>query len=151
MEALNIAQVFLVGLVAGEEFIVRYGLHPAMAALPYVAHLQTRVALVKRLKVVAPAIMLPALMTSIATLIAAGSATGAGWRIAGMAAFTCYLLFSFFGTVPINMKVNDWDPMDPPSDWKATVRRWTRLDTYRSTAAILALAFFATALAVQVP
>jgi len=28
---LNVIQIFLVGLVAGEEFIVRYGLRPAMA------------------------------------------------------------------------------------------------------------------------
>ena len=77
---LNVIQIFLVGLVAGEEFVVRYGLRRAMAALPDLVHLQTRIALAKRLKYVVPLI----------------------------AAFTAYLLFSFFDTVPINMKVNDW-------------------------------------------
>lgn len=150
LAALEVFQVFLVGLVAGEEFIVRYGLHPAMSALPDLAHLQARVALVKRMKYVVPLIMVPAFVASVVLLVAAGGAPGFAWRVGGLAAFTAYLLFSLFGTVPINMKVNDWDPVQPPADWQAIVARWTRIDTLRSGAAILAFALFATALAVQI-
>jgi len=105
---LNVIQIFLVGLVAGEEFVVRYGLRRAMAALPDLVHLQTRISLVKRLKYVVPLIMIPAFVASVVLLVAAGGSAGMAWRIAGIAAFTAYLLLSFFGTVPINMKVNDW-------------------------------------------
>jgi len=30
-----------------------------------------------------------------------------------MAALVAFLLFSFLGTVPINIRVNDWDPENP--------------------------------------
>jgi len=61
-----------------------------------------------------------------------------------------FVLFSFLGTVPINIQVSDWQVDNPPTDWKATVRRWERIDVFRSSAAIVAFACFLIALALQV-
>jgi uncharacterized membrane protein len=61
------------------------------------------------------------------------------------------MLLSFLGTVPINMKVVDWQPDQPPADWRGVVNRWQRLDTLRSTAAIVAFVCFVIALAARVP
>ena len=77
--------------------------------------------------------------------------TGIGFRWAGVIALVAFVLFSFLGTVPINIQVNDWRVDSPPSDWQATVRRWQRIDVFRSSAAILAFVCFLIALAVQVP
>ncbi|WP_433202889.1 anthrone oxygenase family protein [Dactylosporangium sp. CS-047395] len=148
MALLQAVGVILAGLLAGEEFIVRYGVQPALRALDDRAHIRARVALVRRLRVVVPALMLPTVAVAVAVLIGAGGA-GAGWRWAGLAALVAFLLFSFLGTVPINMKVVDWDADAPPGDWRAVVERWQRIDVLRSAAAIVAFACFVGALAVQ--
>lgn len=143
--------LFLVGLVAGEEFIVRYGVQPAMSKLDDKAHVQVRVALVKKLKVVVPAIMLPSVAATILMLITAASEKGTVFRWLGAASLLAYVLFSFLGTVPINIKVNDWNVDAPPSNWKQVVKRWELLDTFRSAAAILAFGFLLIAVFVQIP
>jgi uncharacterized membrane protein len=142
MSVLLVVQLVLVGLLAGEEFIVRWGVQPAMATLPDQVHLRTRIALVKSLKVVVPILMVPAVLASVAVLVLSGDDDGLGWRIAGMVALVVFVLASFLGTVPINIRVNDWDPERPPADWKRVVRRWERIDVLRSTAAGVAFVLF---------
>ncbi|MBF4581787.1 DUF1772 domain-containing protein [Curtobacterium sp. VKM Ac-2865] len=149
MTALLVVQVVLAGLLAGEEFVVRWGVQPAIASLPDTAHLATRVALVKRLKVVVPILMLPTVAASIAVLVAAGTADGFAIRVAGAVALLTFLLASFLGTVPINIRVDGWDPEHPPADWRTVVTRWERIDVLRSTAAGIAFVLFAVALVVQ--
>lgn len=142
MTVLEIAQIVLVGLLAGEELIVRWGIQPALDTLPDHAHVRARIALVKRLKVVVPILMVPTALASAGLLIVAGGDAGLGWRIAGIVALFGFLMFSFLGTVPINMKVNDWDPENPPADWRRMVRRWETIDTFRSSAAIASFLAF---------
>ncbi|AOX65764.1 hypothetical protein BJK06_08360 [Curtobacterium sp. BH-2-1-1] len=138
MNVVLVVQLVLVGLLAGEEFIVRWGVQPAMASLPDDAHLRTRIALVKSLKVVVPMLMVPAVLATVAVLVVAGAGDGLGWRVAAAVALGVFVLASFLGTVPINIRVNDWDPLDPPADWKRVVVRWERIDVVRSSAAIVA-------------
>lgn len=140
--AIEIIQLVLVGLLAGEELIVRYGVQSALDSLPDSAHVHARIALVKRLKIVVPIMMIPAAVVSVALLIVAGAESGLAWRIAGMIALAGFLAFSFLGTVPLNIKVNDWDPQEPPADWRRVAHRWERIDTFRSAAAILSFVFF---------
>jgi hypothetical protein len=59
------------------------------------------------------------------------------------------VLLSFLGTVPINIQVNDWQVDSPPDEWKSLVRRWERIDIYRSSAALVAFACFLIAVALQ--
>lgn len=146
MSVLLVVQLVLVGLLAGEEFVVRWGVQPAMATLPDEVHLRTRIALVKSLKVVVPILMVPAVLTSVAVLVLSGADHGLGWRIAAMVALVVFVLASFLGTVPINIRVNDWDPEHPPADWKRVVLRWERIDVLRSTAAGVAFVLFVVAL-----
>ncbi|SBN63411.1 hypothetical protein GA0004736_2344 [Curtobacterium sp. 9128] len=87
MNALLVAQLVLVGLLGGEELIVRWGVQPAMAALPDDAHVRTRIAVVKSLKVVVPILMIPAVLASIAVLVVGGTGDGLVWRSAAVIAF----------------------------------------------------------------
>ncbi|AMB58028.1 anthrone oxygenase family protein [Microterricola viridarii] len=139
----------LAGILAGEEFIVRWGVQPALSRLSDHSHVEARIALVKRLKIVVPAIMVPTALLAVATLLVAGGGAGLAWRWAGMIALVAFLLFSFLGTVPINIKVNDWDADAPPAEWKAVVARWQAIDVYRSTAAVVAFVCFTIAFALQ--
>ncbi|KQO95798.1 anthrone oxygenase family protein [Leifsonia sp. Leaf264] len=147
---LEVIGLVLVGLLAGEEFIVRWGVQPALAALDDNATILARVALVRRLRVVVPVIMVPTVLVGIAVLIVGGTGDGFGWRIAGVVALVAFVLFSFLGTVPINIKVIDWDADNPPDDWAAVIKRWEVIDVFRSSAAVIAFACFVVALAVQV-
>ncbi|MGN8050865.1 anthrone oxygenase family protein [Curtobacterium sp. 22159] len=142
MSVLLVVQLVLVGLLAGEEFIVRWGVQPALSSLPDDAHVRTRIALVKRLKVVVPILMIPAVLASVAVLVLVTDQSGLEWRIAGVTAVAVFLGASFLGTVPINMGVNDWDATAPPPDWRRVVTKWERIDVLRSTAAGVAFVLF---------
>ena len=141
--------LFLVGVLAGEEFVVRYGVQPALSTLDDRPHLHARQALVRRLRVVVPILMAPTVLVGVAVLIFSGNGAGIAFRWAGVIALIAFVLFSFLGTVPINIQVNDWRVDDPPDNWKTTVLRWERIDVYRSSAAIVAFACFLIAVAVQ--
>lgn len=141
--------LILVGLLAGTELIVRYGVQPALTRLPDTAHVLARQALVQRLRVVVPILMVPTVGTAVAVLAVAGGREGLAFRWVGIVCLAAFLIIAFFGTVPINIQVNGWDPERPPADRKAVVGRWERLDVARSTAAIAAFVSFAMAIAVQ--
>lgn len=135
-EALRIATLVFAGLLAGEEFIVRWGVAPALRALDDGAHVAARIALVRQLRVVVPALIVPTVVTS--TVAAPWAGTAAAW--AGLGVLVVFVLCSAFGTVPINMAVSEWAAADPPADWRATVRRWEAIDVARSSAAVVGFA-----------
>lgn len=66
--------LFLAGLLAGEEFIVRYGIQPALSALEDRAHMLSRIALVRKLMIVVPSLMVPAFVVNVVALFAVGTA-----------------------------------------------------------------------------
>jgi hypothetical protein len=82
----------------------------------------------------------------VAVLVSAG---GSVFRWAGTGCLAAFLLTAALGTVPLNIRVADWDPERSPADWKAVVIRWERLDVLRSRAAIAAFVCFVIAVAVQ--
>ncbi|MGA1836266.1 hypothetical protein VD659_04965 [Herbiconiux sp. 11R-BC] len=160
LSILGAVGVLLAGLLAGIEFVVRYGVQPSLTALDDRAHLAARQSLVRRLRILVPAVMVPTVLLAVAVLVASASASaGAGtpgdaagspalaFRIATVAALAAFLAFAFLGTVPINIQVDSWNLDAPPADWKAVVRRWQRIDVFRSSAALLAFAFATLALA----
>ncbi|MGD8166771.1 anthrone oxygenase family protein [Herbiconiux sp. P16] len=147
---IELVALFLSGLLAGEEFVVRYGVQPALSAMPDLPHVLARQALVRRLRILVPALMVPTVLLAITALIVGGTSPGVGFRWAALAPLVAFLGFSFLGTVPINIRVNDWTPDAPPADWKDVVRRWERIDVFRSSAAILAFAAALLALAFDV-
>ncbi|WNV88930.1 DUF1772 domain-containing protein [Umezawaea sp. Da 62-37] len=150
MRYLELVSLFLLGLLAGEEFVVRYGVHGAMAVLDERGQVLARQGLITRLKVLVPSIMVPAVLTGAAVTILGGTGAGFGFRLAGAAVLLAFVLFTFLGTVPINQRIGDWDADAPPADWRAEFRRWERIDVFRSSAAILAFALFLLAVGVRV-
>jgi uncharacterized membrane protein len=148
---LEFVGLLFAGVLAGEELVVRYGVQPALTALEDRAHIQARQALVRRLRVLVPVIMGPTVVIGIVVLVVGGSGPGLAFRWAGAIALIAFVLFSFLGTVPINIQVNDWHVDSPPNDWRAVVHRWEQIDVFRSSAALLAFAFFLAAFARQLP
>ena len=73
--------LFLAGLLAGVEFVVRYGVQPALRRLEDRAHLLARIPLVQRMRFVVPALIVPTVVAAVVTVVLDGHGTGCwfGW------------------------------------------------------------------------
>jgi uncharacterized membrane protein len=143
--ALEFLSLFLAGLLAGEELVVRYGIRGPLASLDESSHIQCRQALILRLRILVPCLFLAAAVTSILTVLALGGGPGAGYRIAATTMFVVWVVLTAFGTVPINSAALEWSTTDPPPDWRATVDRWERMNTARTGLAVAAFALLVVA------
>ncbi len=146
---LGLVNLFCAGLLAGEEFVIRYGVRAPIASLDERAHIQVRQALIRSLRVLVPIMFAATLLTGAAATILHGLDTGFGFRCAGLLALLTFILVTLTGTVPINEAALAWDRDAPPKNWHALVKRWERLDTVRCWAALLAFALFLVALAAR--
>jgi uncharacterized membrane protein len=145
MTVLEFVNLFCAGILAGIEFVVRYGIRGSIAALDEQPQIRLRQALIRRLRVVVPAVFALTALSAVAVTILDGT----GFRYAGLLAVLGWTLVTFVGTVPINKATLTWQPAAPPADWRALVRRWERLDTARWWAAALVFALFLTAAALS--
>ncbi len=126
--------LFFAGLLAGVELIVCYGLRRALTVLDQVPHILIRQALIRRLRVLVPAIFGPAVLTAVAAL------DGSLLRYLALIPVLTGVLVTAFGTVRINGAAVDWDPQAPPAGWQTLITRWERQDLVRCWSALAAFA-----------
>ncbi len=138
IEALALFNLLCAGLLAGEEFVIRYGVRGPLAGLDPEPSIRLRQSLILRLRILVPAIFGLTLFSAIAVTALAASGPGFGLRCAGLAALLTFIGITLAGTVPINQAALTWDAAAPPDGWRASVRRWERLDTLRTWAAVAA-------------
>ena len=150
VNVLAFLNVLCAGVLAGEEFVIRYGVRAPVASLEDRPHLQLRQALIRTLRVLVPAVFGLTTLSGIAVTALGGSGLGLGLRCAGLVALVAFISITLGGTVPINQAILTWDVASPPKDWQALVRRWERLDTIRTWAAISAFGLFLAAVVVQI-
>ena len=143
--------LFCIGILAGEEFIIRYGVRAPLASLADVPHIEFRQALIFRMRIVVPIIFGLAILSGIvATLLnLSESSLALGFRCAGLLALLTFITVTLTGTVPINEAAITWSPTNPPSNWRSLIRRWEQLDTVRCWLALGAFMLFLLACAVQ--
>jgi uncharacterized membrane protein len=134
--------LFFIGLLAGEEFTIRYGVRGPLASLDVQPHIQLRQALILRLRILVPVIFGLAILSGIAAIIINGFDPGFGFRGAGLLVLISFILVTLFGTVPINAAALTWNPAAPPSNWQALVSKWEQLDNVRCWAALIAFGLF---------
>jgi uncharacterized membrane protein len=133
------------GLLAGEELAIRYGVRGPIAGLDQRPHILVRQALIRRLRILVPALIVPALLSGVLVTLLDLRGPQVALRGLGVLALLVLVLVTLLGTVPINAAALDWQPDVPPANWQARVRQWERLDTVRCWAAVLAFALFALA------
>jgi uncharacterized membrane protein len=148
---LEFVNLFCTGLLAGIEFIVCFGVRAPLRVLDDQPHIQLRQALIKRLRVLVPAVFVLTVLSAIAAAVLEGAAPGFVFRCAGLLAMLVWTVATFNGTVPINEAVLTWRPDAPPENWKAIIQRWERLDAVRTWAALAAFVCFLTAVAMFMP
>ena len=146
---LDFVNVFFAGMLAGIEFVIHYGLRTPAEMLDEQSQLRLRQALVLRLRVLVPAFFVPTAILGIALTILNSAAPGFGFRCAGVAALLTWIGIRIIGTVPINSATLTWQPGAPPGNWKARVNHAERFHIVGVWAAVLAFAFFLTAIALN--
>ena len=146
---LDFINLFFAGMLAGIEFVIHYGLRTPAEILDEQSQLQFRQALVLRLRVLVPAFFVPAAVLGIALTVLNSGTPGFWFRCAGVVAILTWIVIRVIGTVPINSATLTWQPSAPPKNWKALVNHAERFHIVGVWAAILAFAFFLTAVALQ--
>jgi hypothetical protein len=146
---LDFGNLFCAGLLAGAEFIVCFGVRSTITVLDEHPQVQLRQALIRRLRVLVPAVYVPTALSAVAVTILDGIGSGFGFRCIGLLAMLIWTVTTFLGTVPINAATLTWRPDAPPRDWRAIVSRWERFDIIRFSAAVITFAFFLTAVALK--
>lgn len=142
----GMASVLFAGLLAGEEFVIRYGVRGPLASLDDRPHILLRQALIRPLRVLVPSIYLAALTTAVTATALDGFDSSLALRGSGIGALLVWIVVTLGGTVPINSAVLEWDAGAPPANWRAQVDRWEHLDTVRTWAAMFAFAVLLAAL-----
>jgi Domain of unknown function (DUF1772) len=148
-DVLGFMSLFGAGMLAGEEFVIRYGVRAPIASLDDGAHIRLRQALILRLRVLVPAIYLVALVPAVAVAVVDGPGDGLAFRAAALVALLAWIAVTLGGTVPINAAALDWEPGAPPRGWRAQVDRWERLNSVRAWLAVAAFVLMLTAAALH--
>ena len=146
---LDFINLFFAGMLAGIEFVIHYGLRTPAEILDEQSQLQLRQALVLRLRVLVPAFFVPAAVLGIALTVLNSGTPGFWFRCAGVVAILTWIVIRVIGTVPINSATLTWQPSAPPKNWKALVNHAERFHIVGVWAAVLAFAFFLTAVALK--
>jgi uncharacterized membrane protein len=144
---LQIVVVVLAGVLAGTEFIVRWGVQPALSRLDARTSLAARKSLITRMRVLVPALGMPTLVLAIVSAVLGQQTDGAWLRWSGAVFLVLFFAIAFAGTVPINARIDGWSLDDPPADAEAVIRRWELIDVFRSSAALVAFVLLVVALA----
>jgi uncharacterized membrane protein len=137
---LGFISVFGAGLLAGEELVIRYGVRGPLGRLDQEPHIRMRQGLIRTLRILVPAILVPTLLSAVAVTVADGADGGLALRGAAILALLAWVTVTLRGTVPINEAALDWDPAAPPGNWRALVDRWENLNSVRAWLAIGAFA-----------
>ena len=144
--------VLCAGILAGEEFTIRYGVRKPLASLEQQPHILFRQALILRLRVLVPTVFGLTLLSGIVVTIINGSVRfdlGFAFRCVGVIALISFITLTLLGTVPINQAAGQWDPLAPPSNWRALIDRWEILDNWRCWLALAAFVLFLAATLVR--
>jgi uncharacterized membrane protein len=144
---LEFINLFCIGILAGIEFIVCFGVRAPLNILDDQPHIQVRQALIRRLRALVPAVFVLTAISGVIVAFLEVTAPGFVFRCAGVLAVFTWTLATFGGTVPTNEDVLTWQPDSPPENWKVLLKRWERLDLVRTWAALAAFACFLTAVA----
>ena len=146
LKAARFANLFLVGVLTGNEFGSWAGLHPALRELPHQAHVRSEQAVTRRFGKMMPALMIGALVSFVPVLSLASDRRSSSFlfSFAGMVCYATMLAITLTGNVPINRRTLELDPDTTPREEFLELRaRWDRLHAARN---ILNLAGFGLAL-----
>src|ERR1700733_2245032 len=91
---LGFISVFGAGLLAGEEFVIRYGVRGPLSRLDQEPHILMRQGLIRTLRVLVPAILAPTLLSAVAITVVDGAGGGLAFRWAAILALVAWVVLT---------------------------------------------------------
>lgn len=136
-----VAAIVLVGLLAGIHLAGIGGLNRALRALPADVYIATKQSMDRELPSLAKPLTIASLLAMAGTATVAavsGAAAAALLACVGLVGGLIALVAVLRGDVPINRRMDTWDPAEPPADWQRWRERWEGAFVVRATALLIA-------------
>ena len=137
-DVIQIRELLFVGLLAGLEIGVHYGIGAPPSTLPENAQILLRQAMVRRLRILAPAIFLPSLVSAVALAVLQRRAAEPGLLYLTIGMLLVWIVVRIIRTVPVNSATLEWNPEAPPKDWRSRLERTERFHVVATWAAVMA-------------
>ena len=136
------ATLLFAGMLTGFEFAIHYGVGAPPQVLSEEAQVRLRQAMVRRLRVLAPALFFPALGCGIALSFRDRHLSTLWPNGCAVALLLIWILIRALRTVPVNSATLEWHPLNPPANWREQVERTERFHGIAVWAAVLAFLCF---------
>lgn len=146
LRAARFVNLFLAGVLTGNEFGGFVGFHPALHRLPTEAHARAEREITARFGAIMPPFMTSAIVSFLPALYLSGGSRPFRLTLAGMLCYAAMLAVTFAGNMPVNRRMLDLDPGGVSGDELLSLRRrWDRFHAACNllNAAGLALAILA--------
>jgi uncharacterized membrane protein len=135
LKAARFANLFLTGVLTGNEFGSWAVLHPALRELPHQAHVCSEQAVTRRYGKMMPALMTGALLSFVLVLSLTSDRRSLSFRL-GLVGMLCYatmLAITLVGNIPINRRTLELEPDTVPREEFLKLRaRWDGLHAARN-------------------
>jgi Domain of unknown function (DUF1772) len=137
VEFLNL---FFAGMLAGEEFVICYGVRTVVAVLDRQPEIQLRHTLIRKLRALVPAVFTLTALSGAAAMSLDKTGAGFGLRCFAALGLLIWVVTTLLGNAAINKFTLNWRPDAPPDDWRVLVGRWERFSMARCWAAVISFA-----------
>src|SRR6202789_4746548 len=142
VEFLNL---FFAGVLAGEEFVICYGVRTVVAVLDRQPEIQLRHTLIRKLRALVPAVFTLTALSGAAAMSLDKTGAGFGLRCFAALGLLVWIVTTLLGTAPINKDTLTSRADAPPNNWRVLVGRWEPFDMARCWAAVISFAFLVAA------
>jgi uncharacterized membrane protein len=135
LKAAQFVNLFITGVLTGNEFGSWAALHPALRELPHQAHVRSEQAVTRRYGKMMPALMMGALVSfvPVLSLVSDRRSLPFLFDLAGMLCYATMLMITLAGNIPINRSTLELDPDKTSREEFLELRaRWDRLHRVRN-------------------
>ena len=135
LKAAQFVNLFITGVLTGNEFGSWAALHPALRELPHQAHVRSEQAVTRRYGKMMPALMMGALVSfvPVLSLVSDRRSLPFLFDLAGMLCYATMLMITLAGNIPINRSTLELDPDKTSREEFLELRaRWARLHAARN-------------------
>ena len=133
LKAARFSNLFLAGVLTGNEFGGLVGFHPALYRLPTEAHASAEQEITARFGKNMPPFIVATIVSFVPALSLTRDRRSFRFALAGMLCYLVMLAVTFAGNMPINRRMLELDPTTVSRDELLTLRRrWDRFHAVRN-------------------
>jgi len=133
LKAIRICNLFLAGVLTGNEFGGFVGFHPALYRLPTEAHASAEQEITARFSRIMPPFMITTIVSFVPALSLARDSHSFRFTLAGMLCYVAMLGVTFAGNMPVNRRTLNLDPGSVSrEEFLSLRRRWDGFHAVRN-------------------